>query len=68
MADDFVGIMLGLSNFIENERTSSYNEGMDVALASIKDFMRSELKIDPTPNTAVPDLLYEIKEHFDRRS
>lgn len=62
---DFVGIIEQLTSFIQNERVKAYNKGMDVALASIKDFMRAELKIDPNPDTAVPDLLYEIKEHYD---
>lgn len=65
---DFVEIVGQLTNFIQNERTTAYNEGMDAALASIKDFMRAELKTDPNPDAAVPDLLYEIKAHYDRRS
>ncbi len=62
---DFVQLVDQLTSFIQNERTASFNAGMDTALASIKDFMRAELKIDPNPDAAVPDLLYEIKEHYD---
>ena len=62
---DFVGIIEQLAGFIQNERVTAYNEGMDAALASIKDFMRAELSLDPAPNAAVPDLLFEIKEHYD---
>lgn len=62
---DFVQIIEQLTGFIQNERTASFNEGLDTALASIKDFMRAELKIDPSPDAAVPDLLYEIKSHYD---
>lgn len=61
---DFVEIIEKLTGFIQNERVAAYNEGMDVALRAVKDFMRSELRLDPSPADNVPDLLFEIKEHF----
>ncbi len=63
---DFVEVVDTITTFVQNERTASFNEGLDVALRAIKDFMRAELRIDPSPADNVPDLLFEIKEHFDR--
>ena len=68
MSDNFVDIVHSLSNFIQNERTASFNEGLDTAIRSIKDFMRAELRMDPNPDADVPDLLFEIKAHFDKPS
>jgi hypothetical protein len=69
VANDFVGIILDLSNFIQNERTAAFNEGLDTALASIRDFMRIELKIvDLNEDAAVPDLLYEIKDYYGKNA
>jgi hypothetical protein len=62
MSDDFVDLMLQLTNYIQNERTASFNEGLDTARASIKDFMRAELKLDPLPDATVPDMLFDMLE------
>lgn len=62
---DFVDIIEKLTGFIQNERVAAYNEGMEVALKAVRDFIRAELRIDPSSSGSVPDLLYEIKEHYD---
>ena len=62
---DFVEIIEKLAGFIQNERVAAHNEGLDLAIRSIKDFMRAELRIDPSSADNVPDLLFEIKEHYD---
>jgi hypothetical protein len=59
---DFVVIMHDLSNFIQNERTSSYNEGVDMMLANVREWMRLQ-GITPKAKTDLPELLDEIAAH-----
>jgi hypothetical protein len=64
--DDFVGIVGQLTNFIENERTGAYNEGVDMILGNAKAWMREE-GISPKSDN-IPSLLDEIKAYFQERS
>ena len=62
MSDDFVGIVHDLSNFIQNERTSSYNEGVNMMLANVREWMRLQ---GITPNAKdLPELLDEIAAYL----
>lgn len=59
---DFVTIVEQLAGFIQNERTSSYNEGVDMILGNVREWMRLE-GIAPK-GACLPDLLDEIAEHL----
>jgi hypothetical protein len=65
---DFVDIIGGLTNFVQNERVSAHNEGVDEMLDAIRSWMLFEgVRItgaEAAPNESVPELLNEIKEHF----
>lgn len=66
MARDFVEIVAGLTGFIERERLDSYNEGVDMILDSIREWMRNR-GISASGDNA-PDLLDEIAAHLQREA
>jgi hypothetical protein len=61
--DDFVGIVGALVNFVQNERVAAYNDGVDMTLANIKDWMTGH-GYKATMNT-VPDLLDELRSQME---
>jgi len=64
MPDDFVDIMLQLTNFVQNERVASYNEGVDSMLASVRGWIR-EHRLDPSGDN-IPDMLDDFLERYKR--
>lgn len=65
---DFVEVVGALANYVQNERVAAHNEGVDEMLDAIRSWMLVEgVRLTHSlskPNESVPDLLYEIKEHF----
>ncbi len=59
---DFLSIMGDLTNYVQNERTSSYNEGVDMILGNVREWMHLE-GIKPK-GEHLPDLLNEIAAHI----
>jgi len=64
MANDFVGIMGDLANFVQNERVAAYNEAVDEMLTHVKNWVR-EQKIDPTGDN-IPDILNDFLDQQSR--
>jgi hypothetical protein len=59
--DDFVGIVSGLTNFIQNERTAAYNEAVDMMVNSARDWL---IIRDAHPKGKyLPELLDEIADY-----
>lgn len=71
MADDFLDLISQITNYIQNERVSSFNEGADEATKSVRDWMVLEgVRMFTCPGSeheSIPDLLNEIKDHFAER-
>ena len=60
--NDFVAIVEQLTDFIQDERISSHNEGVDMVLGDVREWMRLE-GITPKGED-LPDLLDDIAEHI----
>lgn len=68
MSDDFVSIINDLSNFVQNERTSSYNEGVDMILEKAKTWMASrDIDAPRGAGLGICDLLNAISDHYSAR-
>lgn len=58
--DDFVGVVSGLTTYIQNERSKAYNEAVDMMLESTREYLRHS---GATPRGKhLPELLDEIFE------
>jgi hypothetical protein len=60
--EDFVGLIGGLTNYIQNQRVASYNEGVDDMLRSVRGWMAMH-EIDHNER-ALPEMLDTIAHHF----
>jgi len=71
MADDFIDVVNSLTNFVQNDRISSYNEGLDDAIDGICGWMLLEGIWQENravgPNEGITELLNQIKEHFEAK-
>lgn len=57
--DDFVGIVSGLTNYIQNERVRAYNEAVDMMLNSAREYLQMH---DVVPQGKhLPELLDEVQ-------
>jgi hypothetical protein len=63
-SDDFVGVLEGVTNYIQNERIASYNEGAADMIDAIKKWMNIH---GPAPlHDTVPELLDQIVAARDK--
>jgi hypothetical protein len=61
---DFVEIGASLLNWIQNERVSSYNEGVDMILSNARTWMAAHNITAPTgEHIGICDLLNAISDH-----
>ena len=64
---DFVHIISDLSNFVQNERTASYNEGVDMILENARTWMATRgIDADAGEHIGICDLLNRIEEYYKR--
>jgi hypothetical protein len=63
--DDFVDLIGGLTNYIQNERVRSYNEGVDMVLHSAREWLRLRGYSHDADN--MPDLLNCLMNELDAR-
>lgn len=63
---DLVDILGRLTNFIQNERVRAYNEGVDMMLNNVREWMRLNGCAPKGDN--LPDLLDEIAAHIRKQT